>query len=258
MQYLWAASVALQLLVFAILTVRGFARKLPFFTGYIVLNLCQALLLYVVYKRFGNLSHVAYLFAWWSEVITLVARAFATIEILRLAMTSYRGIWALVWRLLVGSALLVLIGIAIASRGDAKWALMEADRGYHLIFATALVSCLVLMRHYFITVEPVYKVLLVGFCFYSCIKVLLDTVLQEFLYSQYVHYGVLWQVAATLSYLLVLIAWATALARPVALQSAPQVLSAHCYTQISPQIHFQLQVMNKQLMNFWKVGEPRH
>lgn len=258
MQYLWAVSVALQLLVFAILLVRGFARKLAFFTAYVVLNLCQALLLYVVYKRFGNLSHVAYLFGWWSEAITLVARAFATIEILRLAMASYRGIWALVWRLLVASALFVLIGIAVASRGDANWALMEADRGYHLVFAIALVSCLILIRHYFITVEPVYKVLLISFCFYSCVKVLLDTVLQGFLYPQFLHYAALWQAVATLSYLLVLIAWAAALAMPMGVQSAPQVLPAHLYTQISPQIHFQLQAMNKQLMNFWKVGEPRH
>jgi len=257
-QYLWAASVALQLLVFAILVVRGLARKLPLFTAYITLNLCQAFLLYAVYKRFGNLSHVAYLFGWWSEAITLVARAFATVEILRLAMTSYRGIWALVWRLLTACALVVLICIALASRGNASWALMEADRGYHLIFATALVACLVLIRHYFIAVEPAYNILLISFCFYSCIKVLLNTVFQTFLYPQFVHFGAFWQIVAMLSYLLVLIAWTVALARPLPITSAPQVLPAYVYTEISQEINFQLQAMNKQLMNFWKLGEPRH
>lgn len=257
-QYLWAASAALQLLVFTILVIRGLVRKLPLFTAYIVLNLCQAFLLYAVYKRFGNLSHAAYLFAWWAEATTLVARAFATVEILKLAMASYRGIWALVWRLLAACALFVLICIALASRGDASWALMEADRGYHLIFATALVACLVLIRHYFIAVEPTYKILLISFCFYSCIKVLLNTVFQGFLYPQYIHFGAAWQIVAMLSYLLVLIAWAAALARPIPLQSAPQVLPAHLYTQISPEINFQLHAMNKQLMNFWNLGEPRH
>ena len=143
-QYLWLASVLLQLVVLGILILRGHIRRLPFFTTYILLNLCQAALLYAIYARFGKYSHQAYAVAWWSEAITLLARVCATIEILRLVMISYRGIWGLVWRLLTFSALLVLIGVAAMAHGDAGWALMEADRGFHLIFATALIACLVL------------------------------------------------------------------------------------------------------------------
>ena len=108
---------------------------------------------------------------------------FATVEILHLVLISYRGIWGLAWRLLATTSVVVLVCVGVASRGRPDLALMRADRGYHLIFAAALISCLALIRYYFIRVENAYKVLLVGFCFYSCVKILLNTVLYDYLYT---------------------------------------------------------------------------
>ena len=49
-------------------------------------------------------SHAAYIAGWWSEAITLLARLFATVEILHLVLISYRGIWGLAWRLLAATS----------------------------------------------------------------------------------------------------------------------------------------------------------
>ena len=258
-QYLWAVSFLVQVLVCGILIFRGHFRTLPFFTTYIVLNLCQVMFLYAVYNHYDIKSNAAYILAWWSEAITLLARACATVEVLRLVLISYRGVWGLAWRLLAASSFVVLICVVLASRGNTGWALMEADRGYHLIFATALIACLVLIRYYFIHVDPIYKTLLAGFCFYSGIKILINTVLQGFLYQQFVHFEPIWQTVAVFSYLILLVFWAPVLARPLpAITEQRAVLPPSVYTRISPEINYQMRAINKQLMNFWKIEEPRH
>jgi hypothetical protein len=255
--YLWAASVLAQAVVCGILVYRGHFRTLPFFATYITLNLYQAVFLYGVYSRYGFRSPEASAAAWWSEAITLVARAFATVEILRVALKSYRGISGLVWRLLGGISLLLLICVAIIARGDAGWALMHADRGYHMIFAAAVIACLTLIRYYQIQVAPVYKALLAGFCFYSCAKVLIDSILPDLLFQRYPNFEFIWQSLAMVSFLAVLVLWGWALRRPLPEKAERAVLPSSVYGRIVPEINYQLRAINEQLMNFWKIEEPR-
>jgi hypothetical protein len=257
-EIVWAASFVVQLALCGILIIFGHFRRLPFFTAYVCLNLCQALFLYLIYQYYGGYSQVAFLAGWWSEAITLLARLFATVEILRLVLISYRGIWGLAWRLLAVTSVVMLICVSVASWGDARQALMRADRGYHLIFTAALISCLALIRYYFIRVDNAYKGLLIGFCFYSCVKILLNTVLYTFLYQQHSPYASVWQVLALSPYLMVLIFWATVLLHPLpTMQEQQAVLPASIYGRIAPEINLQLQTINKQLMNFWKIEGPQ-
>lgn len=257
-QSLWAASFVVQAVICVILIFRGHFRTLPFFTAYIALNLCQAVFLYVIYRRYGQLSNFAYACAWRSEAITLIAKAFATMEVLRLVLVSYRGIWGLVWRLLTVTCVGALAGVVIAARGHGDWAVMEADRGYHLIFATAVIACLALVRYYRIRVEPTYQILLAGFCFYSGIKILVNTILQGFLYQRVAEFEPIWQILTVSFYVVVMAVWAMALLRPLptAFQQGA-TLPPSAYMRIAPEIHYQLRTLNQQLMNFWKIQEPR-
>jgi hypothetical protein len=253
---LWGASFLLQLLVFGILMFRGHFRRLPFCTAYIALNICQAVLLFFVYRYFGTASHTAYVLAWWSEAVTIFARVFATLEILGTALASYRGIWGLAWRVLGLTSLVMSLVVAVASRGDVDWALLNADRGFHLIFATAAVACLLLVRYYRISVDSVYLTLLAALCFYSCIKILLNTILQNILYAQYLEYGAIWQIAALFSYIVVLSLWTRALWAPLpAKEPQRAVLPSAVYQRASPEITSQLAAMNKRLMGFFKIEE---
>jgi hypothetical protein len=224
----------------------------------VCLNLSQSLFVYPIYRHYGPYSHVAYLSGWWSEAITLLARLFATVEILHMVLISYRGIWGLAWRLLAGTSVVVLICVSVVSGGDASLALMRADRGYHLIFAAALVACLALIRYYLIRVETAYKVLLIGFCFYSCVKILLNTVLYDVVDQHHWHYTSIWEIVVVAPYLIVVLFWAAALLRPLPTKREQQaILPTSVYQRISPEINLQLQTINKQLMNFWKIEEPQ-
>jgi hypothetical protein len=237
-QYLWAASVLAQLFVCGVLVFRRHYRRLPFFTTYIVLNLCQAAFLKVVYLRFGDNSYEAFAAAWWSEGITLAARLCATAEVLHLVIQAYRGIWGLAWRLLAVTSLFVTIGVVAFSAGDRYWALIEADRGYHLVFATALIACLLMIQHYRIFVDSVYKSLLVGFCLYSCLKILINAATPTLMYLHYANFKTIWQFATLLPYPILLAFFALVLARPL------------------PAIREQHATLNRKLINFWKIEEP--
>jgi hypothetical protein len=247
----------MQLALCGILIALGHFRRLPFFTAYICLNIAQGLFLYPIYQHYGQSSDTAYLAAWWSEAITLLARVFATVEILHLVLISFRGIWGLAWRVLTVTSAGVLICVCLTSRGNADQALMRADRDYHLVFAAALISCLALIRYYFIRVDNAYKVLLVGFCFYSCVMVLLQTVLYDFLYPQHSQYTSIWQILEISPYLVVLLFWSAALVRPLPAIQKQQALPTSMYGRISPEINLQLQAINKQLMNFFEIEEPQ-
>jgi hypothetical protein len=256
---IWGASIVAQLALCGILIIRGHFRRLPFFAAYVCLNVTQSLLLYPVFRHYGDHSHIAFLVGWWSEAITLLARLFATVEILHLVLISYRGIWGLAWRLLAATSVVVLVCVDLASRGRSDLALTRADRGYHLIFAVALISCLVLIRYYFIHVEPVYKVLLVGFCFYSCVRILLDTILYDYSYQpRHSHSDLIWPIVVVLPYLIVVLFWGAALVYPLPETRKQQVvLPASVYRRISPEINLRLQAINQQLINFWKIEEPQ-
>jgi hypothetical protein len=257
-EILWGASFVVQLALCGILIAYRHFRRLPFFTAYVCLNVAQALFLYAIFRHYGDSSHAALLAGWWSEAITLLARVFATVEILHLVLSSYRGIWGLAWRLLAGtSAVVALICVGVAFQGHADAALVSADRGYNLIFATALISCLALIRYYLIRVDNVYKVLLAGFCFYACVKILLNTVLYDFLYHQHPSYPFIWQIFAVAPFVIVLIVWSAALLRPLPEKQKRRSLPTPMYGRISPEINLQLQAINRQLMNFFKIEEPQ-
>ena len=135
---------------------------------------------------------------------------------------------------------------------------MEADRGYHLIFVVAILLCLALMHYYPIKVEPTYKTLLVGLCWYSCVKILINTLVEGFLYQQYIHYSPIWQILAISSYLAVLILWSSALANPLpAIQKRQAMLPDSVYANVSHEINRKLRALNRELMNFWKIDGPQ-
>jgi hypothetical protein len=256
--YLWAANVLVEVAICALLFIRGYFRRLPFFTAYLALNLCQAAFLYAIYHYYGDKPSAIYIDAWLSEAVTLVARLCATVELLRLALKPYRGIWALTWRLLAVVSPIVLVLVGLASHRDPHGIVMEADRGYHLIFAVAIVLCLVVMHYYPIKVESTYKTLLSGFCWYSCVKILIDTPLQGFLSQRDVQYSLIWQIVAMSAYLAVLILWGSALANPLpALQKQVAMLADSAYSNFSAAINRQLRALNRGLMNFWKIEGPQ-
>jgi len=252
---LWAFSALLQLIVLILLFAKGGFRKLPFFTVYVALNLCQVAFLVVVYSIWGSDSRRGTILGWCSECVTLLAQALATTEILKVTLRPYQGIWGLVWRALVFTSTFVVLIVALITRGawdQAMW--FELNRGYHLTFAAAVIACLLLVRYYSIPVPAAYKMILGGFCLYSCTEILIHTVMQSLVKKAFYAYEPIWQSAPMLSFIVVLFIWVVALWKPLPIEARPAAPpAASVYQRLSPEINERLRELNERLLRLWKL-----
>jgi hypothetical protein len=252
---LWACSALLQLIALILLFAKGSFRRLPFFTVYVALDLCQVAFLVAVYSIWGPKPGTGMILAWYSECVTLLAQALATAEVLKVTLRPYQGIWGLVWRALAFTSALVVLIVALATHGDwvtAKW--FELNRGYHLTFAAAVIVCLLLVRYYSIQVPAAYKMILGGFCLYSCTEILIHTVLESLGKKWFDAYVPIWHSSTMLSFIVVLFIWVAALWKPLpieARQAAPP--SDSIYQRVSPEINERLRELNEKLLRLWKL-----
>ncbi len=251
-KWVWGIGVAIQVMVCGLLLFRGHFRKLPVFTTFLAANIFQAGLLYLVYMQFGLGSRTTLALAWVSEACILLLRTLATMEVLRLVLGPYRGIWGLGWRVLAVAFLAVLSYAAIEAGQNVSAAIGLADRGFRLAFAVALVACLLIVRYYSIPVGPPYKVLLGGFCVYSCTVVLANTIGHALFLRGFANIKPIWQLTTIAAFAGVQGAWAVGLWKAApAMQVQPALLTTSVYQQISPQINERLRLLNGQLSKFW-------
>lgn len=254
---LWGCSVLTQLIVLVLLFRERKFHKLPRFTIYTALNICQAVFLVVVYQLYGNHSATSEALAWASEYVTLLAQAIATTEILGITLKPYQGIWGLGWRALAVTSTSVVILVVWATRAQwsfAKW--FEINRGYHLTFATTTLAFLLFVRYYAIPVATAYKMILGGFCFYSCTEIVINTLLQAFFSKTVLLHQSFWQFWTMFSFLVVLVIWVAALWKPLPaeVRQFPPPSDSE-YQRLSPEINEQLRRLNEKLMRLWKMEE---
>jgi hypothetical protein len=226
---------------------------------YVASNVLQAGLLIAIYYQFGFGSETALVLAWSSQACVLVLRILATMEILYLVLGPYRGIWGLGWRVLAGTFGVLVLFAGIEAGRNISWALVLADRGFHLAFAAALVACLLLIRYYSIPVESTHKVLLGGFCAYSCAAVLTNAVAYALSLSGFANDEPVWQLTTITAFVGVQIAWAVALWKAApAEESEPALIESSIYRQLSPQINERLYMLNEQLNQLWRPRVTRN
>lgn len=252
-QWTWAASVLVQVIVCAELFLLGHFRKLRWFTAFISANVCQAVFLYLLYRRVVPSSKAGIELAWASQGLTVILRTMAALEILRMVLQIYRGIWGLGWRLLVLGFGGVLAYTAIDAGKNIRWVILAADRGLHLATATALVACVLLIRYYEVPIRGAYRILFGGFCLYSCVTVVADGILYEWYRRSPAHYQQIWQAATVLTFLLVQIIWAVALRNPLLEEEGrAKLFGDSVYQEISPEINRRLGEVNERLIHFWE------
>jgi hypothetical protein len=253
MTVLWAISIVVQIAVLFLVISRRHFRTLPFFAAYIVLNLCQAAFLFFIYSQFGYTSPTAREMYWISEPITLAAQTLAAGEVLHRVLWAYGGIWGLAWRLIAAATSIVVCYVSVSAGESPDWRLMIANRGFHLTFAVALVSCLVLVRFYSIPVDPVYKALLGGFCFFSCAVVAANTLLQLLFLRRYQGSGNIWNYLEIAVFVGVQSAWVVALRQPVRSHEKPTLLPPSTYDRVSPEVNAGLRRANDVLSRLWRL-----
>jgi hypothetical protein len=253
-QVCWDFSIFFRALLLCLLLFRKNIRSFPFFTAYLLVNLSKALVVNFAYKTWGFDAPISHNVAWGAEAIVVCARALAVAELCRLVFIGYRGIWSLAWRLLLTCAALVLLYSSFVSGHSWTLAILGAGRALELTIATVIVVLFVFLRHYQVVPEPTIRSLALGFCLYSCIAVLNNTILLRWL----AEYGRFWNALGVFAYLGCLLLWTWALRksipRPVL---SPILLPSSVYRQLSPEINSRLHALNEQLSQFWRIEAPR-
>jgi hypothetical protein len=253
LRIIWFASGVLQLAILVLVIVRRHYRTLPMFALYIGLNFAQAIILIGVYHHYGFVSAASFRIYWATEVITMIVQTLASAEILHRAVQDYPGIWELVWRVIL-FAIIAIIGYAWATASSkSEWGLMSAVRGYYFTFAIAFVLCLLVVRHYSISIDPVYKILLGGFCFYSGGSFVADTLLKQQFIEHFPRYSEVWNRSELLIFFAVLVVWVVALWHPVRVSAqTPSIPTGGAYEQLGRQVNARLREMNDTLRKFFR------
>jgi hypothetical protein len=253
LKLIWLASGILQFAILVLLVVRRHYRTLPMFAWYIGLNLAQAIIMVGIYSHFGFYSAPSFRTYWATEVIIMVAQTLASTELLHRALQGYPGIWQLTWRVIFSAIIVVTIRAWATANSTDQWGLWSAHIGYYLTFAIAFVFCLLLIRRYSILIDPVYKMLVGGFCFYSCGSIIADALMKSQYLKRFPAYAEVWNYSELWVFVITLVVWIVALRHPVRASSqAPSTPSGGAYEEIGPQVNARLRELNETLRKFFR------
>jgi hypothetical protein len=252
--WLWAATAMCQVFLLVVLIARQNVSIHPAFTFYVFMTLAQSGLLFLAITGSGFWSASSWKVGWFTQCLVLAARGFAVAELCKHILGRFRGVW-LMARWTIFASGLIALGYALIV-GFRKWTLMltTAELGIELAIAAVIVSLLLFARYYEIEVDQPFRSLAIGLCLYSCVAVLNDTVLEHWLNG----YVSLWNKFGMLAFFACLLLWTQALRHSVPQAAAdPLLLDRSVYLQVMPEVNGRLRALNEQLIQFWRLEEPR-
>ena len=117
-----------------------------------------------------------------SVLLNAAVRSLAIAELCRYGLRAYRGIWALVWRVLAALSILLFAHAAIDAWGQPnRLAIYGADaRSRSRIASMAILAVLLLIRNYYgLSLEPLQRAIAAGICFICAVDVIGNTILRN-------------------------------------------------------------------------------
>ncbi|HEY6267718.1 MAG TPA: hypothetical protein VIX11_05430 [Candidatus Acidoferrum sp.] len=249
-QMIWGVTAFLDGVLLVLLLYRKNYMAFPAFFVYVLFDFLQCLVLYASYRIWGFGSPVSRQLGWGTQGVVMTARAAAVAEICQRVLAKYRGVWALAKRLLILTALVVLLYSWAIARGGWQLAVLNGHRGIELAIASVIVVLVMFTRYYGIFVEPPVRVLTIGFFLYSSFFVLNDTILERWMYD----YSKGWNLLGTSAFLASMLLWIWGLReRQPAKTLGQKMLPGEIYDAAAPEINDRLRALNEHLEQFWNV-----
>ena len=253
-QLLVLLLVAAHALALGVIVFRHRWRGYPAFSVYIFLNLLQGAVLMLLYRTSGVSSTFTSHFAWATQAAILCARAMVIREVCKHLLSWYRGIWALTWRILAGTAVFLVLYSLIAAGGSVRDAVLIADLGLELTIAVVLTLLFLFARYYEIEADSTLRSLAIGLFLFSCCTVLNNTVMS----SSVTHYYELWNILSGLAFLASLLLWTWAFYAAVPSATPENLLPAGVYHSLVPEVNSRLRRLNDDLTTiFDREGHQR-
>ena len=107
-----------------------------------------------------------------------------------------------------------------------------------------------LVRFYSIPVDPLYKMLVGGFCILSCTIVVANTLLQVLFLRHFPNFREIWNYIEMVVFTGVQTAWAVVLRHPARVQDKPTMMPPSAYDRLSTEVNSRLRALNDVLSRF--------
>jgi hypothetical protein len=264
-----------QIALCGLIYTRKVHRVLPFFAAYGTIMLVTTILVLTVYEVAGSRSRVAY-FTYWILILLIAAmRSFAIAELCRYKLHSYRGIWGLIWRVLVGLSFVFIIHAAIDTWGQPNaLAIYSLTLDIDLDMASVVILGALLLFHnyYRLSLEPLQRTIAVGICFICAVDIIGDSIVRNYyagpLFSFFTgshppHWypqlanldriNHIWDVVHLSCFMAAIGIWCYGLRKPVLAPGAsPELLPVEIYRELSPAINLRLSTFNDKLVQLLK------
>src|ERR1700723_897303 len=139
----WGLCFILQIALLCLILARRHYLHLPAFTVYLAGTIAQGVSQFALYRHFGYLNENSRIAAWTVQAVVTLLRCVAVLEVCRHVFAGYRGIWALIWRVLLFSVPLVVVLTMVSSTSRLDTRIFYADRAASL--ATSMVIVVVVL-----------------------------------------------------------------------------------------------------------------
>jgi hypothetical protein len=248
----WVFGTALEVFACSLALYRGLFRRLPIFTGYLILLVIYDCSWWLVYHLLDLHSKVAFFIYWGLQAALLIARGAVIAEICWRLLRDYSGIWRLARQALsIAGAILVLLAIPRWNQRGPRLTLMvlSGERGLQFAVVVVIIIGLAFCRYYQIRIERPIPLLLLGFGMYSAIQIVNNAFLEVWRSNYFAR----WNGIRSASFEMATVFWCVALWKPLpAARSAPALLEPEVYLQISPEMNGRLRELNQKLQEMWK------
>ena len=253
----------------------GAQRAIPLFAAYVYTFVASSLGVFFTYHFFGYDSHAAYYAYWISTYIYGAAQSLAIVELCRYGLRNYRGIWALVWRVLALLSILLITHAAVDAWGQPKGvAIFGLTLGRDLALASVviLVALFAIRNYYGVSLDDLQRLIAGGICLSCAVDAIGDTLLRNlyindfiswFLTSERSQWPALWpfvrraqdawSAAHLVTFMVSMGIWCYALREPVIeMEAKPELLPVDVYREMSPAINLRLATFNDRLVELLK------
>jgi hypothetical protein len=152
------------------------------------------------------------------------------------------------------SVAILVYAVAVSSiRFDLM--VIAADRRVELFIALFVVAMFIFARYYRLAVAEADRQLAIGFCLYSCVWVVNDSLYEGWRQSL----GSVWDILQTIAFLATVVIWFNALRspEPASVTAPASTVSPEVYAQLSEEVNSRLLTLNNRLNHFFLSGDSR-
>jgi hypothetical protein len=253
----WGLTTVLELIVLVYLVRRRRYLSHPAFFRYIILIIAQSAITATAYSYFGEDTQSAYDIVWTTQGVVICARWLAVIEIARRTLARYTGIWALATRIFLVLSACVLAYSILSSRSRWEHFVLNADRAVELCIAVFVVCMFLFVRYYAVDMDTLERMLAIGFCLYSCFRVINDSIYESWFRAGGNLWTNVWTYLDMLTFLASLLLWIIAVRtapEETRLEKGPTV-KPELYGNLAQKLNARLNLLNDRLNNLFRFED---